>query len=213
MRILVICSLAMFTAGELCAGSLDAHVDSLYRQALAQVGKVPPEKCITAFEQALRVQWEFAPAHFEIAKQYMEMNTPVTRQSARNALNEAIRLDPENNDYRMALGELLSMQGFTFNADRQFRKLVEDDTRNAEAAYWAGFFAVQEYLALVDKKGIVFFDKYSNPQTFYWKTFAEQALGRAKKYLNQSIEAVPDFIGAYNMLARRCLRPPRRVVA
>ena len=81
------------------------------------------------------------------------MNTPLTRQSARKALNEAMRIDPANKDYQMTLGELLSRQGFRWHAVRHYEKLAQAEPENAEAAYWAGYFAVQEYLALIDKEG------------------------------------------------------------
>ena len=165
----------------------------------------------------MKFNWKFAPAHYEIAKLYMELNTPLTRQSARKALDEAMRLDPENRDYLMTLGELLSRQGFTFNAEKQYQeKNAELESGNAEGAYWAGYFAVQEYLALIDRVEFVRFDRFSmgtgnnrvtgNMQyesigkVFYWKTFARQALERARTYLTQSIDADPEFRGAYNLL-------------
>ena len=216
MRLPLFSLIVLMAAGVSHAGTKDARRDSLYREALAQVGRVPPEASIKAFEQVLKLYWKFAPAHYEIAKQYMEMNTPLTRQSARNALNEAMRLDPENKDYQLTLGELLSRQGFTYNADREYRNLAAADSGNAEAAYWAGYFAVQEYLALIDRVGFVRFDRYSmgtenyngigNMQyesigkLFYWKTFAKQTLERARAYLTQSIDADSEFRGAYNLL-------------
>ena len=216
MRQIVICMLTLLVAGELHGTTKDARVDSLYREALAQVGQVPPKVSINAFEHVLKLDWKFAPAHYQIAKLYINMNTPLTRQSARKALDEAMRLDPENADYQLTLGELLNRQGFTFNAERQYRKIAEVDSGNAEGAYWAGFFAVQEYLALIDKVEFVRFDRYSmgtdnydgigNMQyesigkLFYWKTFSKHALERAKKYLRQSIEADPEFRGAYNLI-------------
>ena len=128
MRHLLVSMLMFLSASEVLALSKSAQMDSLFRNALAQVGQVSPEVSIKAFEKVLKEDWEFAPAHYQIAKLYIEMNTPLTRQSARNALNEAMRLDPENNDYQMTLGELLSRQGFTFNAERHYRKLAEVDT-------------------------------------------------------------------------------------
>lgn len=206
----------MMAAGVSGAGTNDARRDSLYREAVARVGQVQPKASIEAFEQVLKRDWKFAPAHYEIAKLYMELNTPLTRQSARRALDEAMRLDPENKDYHLTLGELLSRQGFTYNADREYRNLAEADSGSTEAAYWAGFFAVQEYLALIDKVEFSRFDRSSmgsgnydvtgNMQyesigkVFYWKTFAMQSLERARGYLTQSIDADPEFRGAYNLL-------------
>ena len=216
MRHLLFFVIVLLAVGALHAGTNDARRDSLYREALSNVDKVPPDVSIEAFEQVLKLNWKFAPAHFEIAKQYMELNTPLTRQSARKALDEAMRFDPENKDYQMTLGELLSSQGFTFNAEKQYQKMAEVDSGNAEGAYWAGYFAVQEYLALIDRVEFVRFDRFSmgtannrvtgNMQyesigkVFYWKTFARQALERARTYLTQSIDADPEFRGAYNLL-------------
>lgn len=216
MSSLVAMAMVLLATGDVRADTSDARRDSLYRDALAQVGKVRPEASIEAFEQVLKRDWKFAPAHYEIAKLYMEMNTPLTRQSARKALDEAMRLVPENNDYHLTLGELLSRQGFTYNADREYQTLAAADSGSAEAAYLAGYFAVQEYLALIDKVEFVRFDRYSmgtgnydgigNMQyesigkAFYWKTFAMQSLKRARRFLNQSVEADPEFRGAYNLL-------------
>ena len=200
MRHLVAFMLVVLATSHALALTKPVRVDSLYREALAHVGQVPPEVSIEALEQVLKLEWHYAPAHYEIAKRYMEMNTPLTRQSARKALDEALRLDPENTDYQMALGELLSRQGFSFNAERQYRKLSTDDTGNAEAAYWAGYYAVQEYLALIDKKQFVRLDKDGSGVMYYWKTFAENAKKRAEKSLRRSIEADPGFRSAYNLL-------------
>ena len=200
MRHIVAFMLVVLATSQALALTELAPVDSLYRRAMTQVGRVPPKVSINAFEQVLKLYWEFAPAHYQIAKQHMEMNTPVARQSARNALNEAIRIDPANNEYQMTMGELLSRQGFTYNAERRFQDVAEVYTGNAESAYWAGFFAVQEYLALIDKKEFATFDKYGHVHVFYWKAFATKALERARKFLKQSIEADPEFRGAYNML-------------
>ena len=200
MRHIVVFMIVLLAAGEVLAVTKHARMDSLFREALARVGHVPPKVSVKAFEDVLKLDWKFAPAHYQIAKQYMEMNTPLARQSARKALDEAIRLDPENTDYQMTMGELFSRQGFSFNAERQYRRLSTVDTRNAEAAFWAGFYAVQEYLALIDKKQFVRLDKDGSSVMYYWKTFADQAQERAEKFLRQSIEADPGFRSAYNLL-------------
>ncbi|MCY3764684.1 MAG: GWxTD domain-containing protein [Gemmatimonadetes bacterium] len=200
MRHIILAVFLLLSASEALASTNSARMESLFREASAQVGKVPPEVSIKAFEEVLKLDWRFAPAHYEIAKQYLEMNTPLTRQSARKALDEALRLDPENTDYVMTLGELLSKQGFTFNAERLYRELSTEDVGNAEAAYWEGFYAVQEYLALIDKKQFVRLDKDDRGAIYYWETFAGKARERAERLLQKSIKADPDLKGAYNLL-------------
>ncbi len=183
---LVVMAVVLLATAESRAGTNDARRDSLYREALAQVGKVHPKASIEAFEQVLKFNWKFAPAHYEIAKLFMEMNTPLTRQSARKALDEAMRLDPENKDYQLTLGELLSRQGFWWHAVRQYEKLIVAEPDNAEAAYWAGYFAVQEYLSYIDDDS--------------WNHLAERDLDRAKSHFRTGIDADPGFRGTYNLL-------------
>ena len=186
MRQIIVLIVTLLATGEVRADTRDARVDSLYREALAQVGHVPPKTSIKAFEQALKVNWNFAPAHYQIAKLYINMNTPLTRQSARKALDEAMRLDPDNQDYQLTLGELLSRQGFWWHAVRHYEKLLEAEPENAEAAYWAGYFAVQDYLSYIDND--------------HWNHLAERDLDRAKTHFRRGIDADPGFRGTYNLL-------------
>ena len=200
MRQIIVLIVTLLATGEVRADTRDARVDSLYREALAQVDQVPPKVSINAFEQVLKLDWKFAPAHYQIAKLYINMNTPLTRQSARKALNEAMRLDPENADYQFTLGELLNRQGFRWHAVRHYEKLVQAEPENAEAAYWSGYFAVQDYLRYIDRKDpFIFIDKNLG-RMFYWKHFAEQDLKRARTHFQQSIEADPGFRDAYYQL-------------
>ena len=195
MRHLVVLALVMLTAGEVRAGVKDARTDSLYREAMAQVGEVSAEVSIKAFEDALKLDWEFAPAHYEIARLYMEMNTPLTRQSARKALKQAMRLDPENTHYQMTLGELLGKQGFWWHAVRHYEKLADTEPENAEASYWAGYYAAQDYLRYIDRQDpFIYIDKNLG-RMFYWKNFALQDLERAK--------ALPEVVELHERRAHR----------
>ncbi len=183
---LVVLAMVLLATAEVSAGTNDARRDSLYREALANVGQVHPKASIKAFEQVLKLDWKFTPAHYEIAKLYMELNTPLTRQSARKALDEAMRIDPENKDYQMTLGELLSRQGFLWHAVRHYEKLLKVEPENAEAAYWAGYFAVQDYLSYLDNDS--------------WNHLADRDLNLAKSHFRRGIDADPDFRGTYNLL-------------
>ena len=200
MRHLVVLILTFLFASEALALSKSARMDSLFREATAQVGQVPPTMSIRSFERVLKLHWKYAPAHYQIAKLYMEMNTPLTRQSARKALKQAMRLDPANKDYQMTLGELLGKQGFWWHAVRHYEELTQTEPDNTEAAYWSGYFAVQDYLRYIDRQDpFIFIDKDLG-RMFYWKHLAEQDLKRARAYFQQSLEADPSFRDAYNQL-------------
>ncbi|MCY3766471.1 MAG: GWxTD domain-containing protein [Gemmatimonadetes bacterium] len=178
--------ITLMAAGVSSAGTIDARRDSLYRETLAKVGKVPPEASIEAFERVLKFNWKFAPAHHEIAKRYIELNTPLTRQSARKALDEAMRLDPANGDYQVTLGELLTRQGFSWHAVRHYEKLLQAEPNNAEAAYWSGYYAFKDYLRYRDSD--------------IWGLDAARDLERAEIRIRQSVDADPIYRDAYRLL-------------
>ena len=200
MRHLVVLVLVMLPAGEGQAGSKDARIDSLYREAMARVGQVPPQVSVESFERVLKLDWEFAPAHYEIARLYMDMNSPLTRQSARKALKQAMRLDPENTDYQMTLGELFSRQGFWWHAVRHYEKLAETEPENAEASYWSGYYAAQDYLRYIDRQDPFIYVDKDLGRMFYWKNFAMQDLERARTHFHQSIDSDPGLRGPYYQL-------------
>ena len=140
-----------FAFTTVLAGSKPQHADSLYQTAMERVGIVSAKESIKAFRRVLRADRDFAPAHYEIAKLYMSLDTPMDRQSARNALNIAIRLDPGNGDYQLKLGELLGKQGLWLKAERHYEKVCETHPeRLAEAAYRVGFFSMQAFLKYIN---------------------------------------------------------------
>ena len=124
--------------------------DRLYETALEQVGRVTVEQSLKAFRDVLKADRDFAPAHYEIAKLYMSLDTPMDRQSARNALDAAIRLEPRNGDYQMTLGELLGNQGLWLNAEEHYERICETHPeKRAQAAYMVGFFAMHAFFKYI----------------------------------------------------------------
>ena len=200
MRHIVVSMIVLLAAGEVLAMTRHARMDSPFREALARVGHVPPKVSVVAFEDVLKLDWEFAPAHYQIAKQFMEINTPLTRQSARKALNIAIRLDPGNGDYQLKLGELLGEQGFWLNAELLYEKLYEThpETR-AEAAYMVGHYAMQAFLKYIDMEHIDIIDGEEGPSyhLFRWEEFGAGDREKALAFLTKSIDADPGLREAY----------------
>ena len=76
-----------------------ARADSLCQEALAQIGREPVDSCIKSFRGVLRVNRDFAPAYYQIAKLHMRSNSPTGRMQAEKMLKRAIRLDPENREF------------------------------------------------------------------------------------------------------------------
>ncbi|MSS72839.1 MAG: tetratricopeptide repeat protein [Candidatus Latescibacteria bacterium] len=120
--------------------------DSLYRAALEQVGQAPVQESLTAFRRVLKADWNYAPAHFEMAKLYMALKTPLDRQSAGEALQEALRLDPENVDYQLLQGQLMEDQRAWSEAARQYEKVLKTHPKSAKAACGVGNYYLKEFL-------------------------------------------------------------------
>lgn len=135
----MLCLLFSFTT-PISAG-LKQVAETLYESALEQVGSVSVEESVESLRRVLKADPDHAPAHYEMAKLYMSLETPMGRQSARKSLDAAIRLDPGNGDYQMALGELLGKQGLWTNAEGHYEKIYENfPEHRAQAAYMVGFF-------------------------------------------------------------------------
>ena len=54
MRQIIVLIVTLLATGEVRADTRDARLDSLYREALAQVGQVNPKESIKAFERVLK---------------------------------------------------------------------------------------------------------------------------------------------------------------
>ena len=87
------CNRIAFSASEfLCfvlffttpiAGAKTHSADSLYQTALARVGSVTLEESLDAFGDVLKLDRDHAPAHYETARLYMSIDTPLGRHRVR----------------------------------------------------------------------------------------------------------------------------------
>ncbi|MDE3258736.1 MAG: GWxTD domain-containing protein [Gemmatimonadota bacterium] len=188
-------------AAPIYAGDTEL-AERLYETAVEHVGRVSAKESIKAFRRVLRADTDFAPAHYEIAKLYMSLDTPMDRQSARNALDEAIRLDPGNGDYQLKFGELLGKQGLWLNAERHYEKIYETHPeKRAQAAYMAGFFAMQAFFKYIDMEHIdIVPGAMGGPPTYHlfrWEKFGSSDREKALTFLTRSIDADPGYREAY----------------
>ncbi len=189
-----------FSFGTPIAASKRHYADSLYQTAMARVGRVTAKESLEGFREVLKVDWHHAPAHCEMARLYMSMDTPLGRQSARKSLGEAIRLDPGNGDYQLMLGEILGKQGLWLNAERHYEVICETHPeKRAQAAYMVGFFAMQAFFKYIDMEHIDILGGPGGPtyRLFRWEKYGAHAREKALKFLIESIEADPGFQDAY----------------
>ena len=200
-----------FVVVALClGGSIEASVeresaDSLYQAAVEQIGRVPVKEGIRAFRRVLKADPKYAPAHHEIARLYMVLNTPIYRSQARFALDRAIRLDPQSVTYQQTLGDLLWAQEYWDNAAEQYKKVLKVHPEQAEAAYKVGWHALMNFMKYKDMEHLDVIHAVksvggTSHHMFHWKQSAKENYDKAIAYLNQSIEAAPRFRDAYYRL-------------
>ena len=162
-----------------------ATAERLFQEALEQIEHVPVEESIRAFRQVLKEDRHYALAHAQLAKLYMRQGNPRDSRRARRAIDEAIRLSPDETEYQLILGDLLWAQGFRYNADRQYHRVLQADFDNALAVLNIGRRALKEFV------------KYRHMSIGGNQLFARQDQERAAHYLERSIQLDPALKEAY----------------
>ena len=174
-------ALSCTLGAEIRASTVFSKADSLFLLALH-------EGSADAFQRVLKADPNYAPAHHELAKLYLSLDTPSDRKRAEGAIRNAIRLDPDNEQYQRAFGEILWSQGFRRDAERKYREVLKANPNNAAAAYYLGYLALKRFL------------KYQHMEMLGKEIFPEEERKKAENYLTQSIQADPTFRNAYYQL-------------
>ena len=204
--------LGFFLAAPIAAGKKQV-ADGLYETAMEHVGIVTAKESIKAFRRVLRADRDFAPAHYEIAKLYLSLDTPMDRESAMKAVKEAILLDRDNVSYRLMKADILWAQGSWYNAVNEYKKVLKLDPKNAKAAYMIGHHGIKNFMKYNDKfmmNGISGFSRREHTRTRHsWSFFGIEELDEAVRYLKACIEADPQFKDAYFQLGLACYEANR----
>jgi GWxTD domain-containing protein len=174
-----------------------SEADILFDQALALGDDVSVDDRLDAFRKVLRTDRTYAPAHHALAKLYMIKNTPTHRQWAQRALREAMRLDPDHVTYNVTMGDLMWAQGFWFNAEQQYEKVLKIEPQNAHAAYKIGQHKLINALKYSDMSYLDQTNSGGDSHWGEWKKWSEKDRVSAKAYLKQSIASDPTYRDAY----------------
>lgn len=188
-----------------CAGlprgvQANESVETLYEFILKKEGAVysksekkvfhgQVQDVIQYYRKCVDEAYDDAEMHYRLARMYMVLNTVNSRQRAKRALMEAVRLDKNNVAYQLALGKLLWSQMFWYNGNAHYEQLVDafpnDLQAKAQAHYWMGFYALHGFLAYQDRLIM------GNEE------FAETDRLRAIDAFKKSIAADPNFRDPY----------------
>jgi GWxTD domain-containing protein len=194
MRTLLWVLVALWMHGTMsqayCAGPTPDHADSVRQVALEQSGGACLDDRIRALRQQVIQSPDSASVHCELGRLYGQRHTQEGRDLARKAFRNAIRLDPGNVEYALAYAQVQLAQGYTDNAEREFKKVAETFPRSAEAAYWAGCLALERVLEL------------GGPGVAYRRSgeYFREDLARALGCLRRSADLDPDYRPAYYRL-------------
>jgi GWxTD domain-containing protein len=72
-------------------------------------------------------------SHFLLGEIYRQKDTIIYRRLSATSLKQAVRKNPDNPEYRYSLGLTYQKQGFSGNALRQFKKVIELDPQHTQA--------------------------------------------------------------------------------
>ena len=180
--------LCVFLFPQLLWGLEDQQVlDVAYDQLdLASLSKQTRRQAIKDF---IRAHPKYAQAHYDLYRVLIEDNTPEAYQDAHRALKQALRLEPENITYMVALGNLLWIQDKHALAVNEYKKVLERSPNESAALVGIGRFHLKEFL------------KYRDLNIDGNKQFAGKDLQEAVTYFHSAIEAHPSYREAYLHLA------------
>ena len=185
-----------------CSGAFASENDlktaeERFQIAIEGLGRVSAEESLRALKDVLAADEDHVPAHVEIARLHMSTNTPHARSNAEKFLRRAIRLDPENGENQVLLGDLMWTQGFLSNAKRQYEEVLARDPRNARAAFGLGVYYVKDFMKywnMIDMEG------NNHSVMLEWRHFAREYRDLAIRNLTQCIRYDPGFKDAYYQL-------------
>ena len=154
------------------------HLESLSKQSRLQ-----------AIRDFIRAHPKYAQAHYDLHKVLIEDHTPEAYQDAHRALKQALRLEPKNITYMIALGDFFSIQDKHALALGQYKKVLKRSPNEPAALVGIGRFHLGEFL------------KYRDLNIDGNKEFARKDFQEAVRYFNSAIEAHPGYREAYLHLA------------
>ena len=140
---------------------------------------------LQAIRDFIRAHPKYAQAHYDLHKVLIEDHTSEAYQDAHRALKQALRLEPKNITYMIALGDFFSMQDKHALALSQYKKVLKHSPNEPAALVGIGRFHLGEFL------------KYRNLNIAGNKQFARRDFQEAVKYFYRAIEAHPGYREAY----------------
>ena len=170
--------------------------------ALAKQGKV--DEAINAAEQALKVQPDFAIAHYNLGNLYVQRGR---LELAQRHFEEALRLLPNYAEAHSNYGQLLAERGDLVSGIRHFQKAIALNPSVSRAHLNLGVALAKsarmdEAVASLQRAAALT-PKSAEPVYFLGSIYAAMnRFGEAEAAFNQALQLRPDFAPAHQSLAQ-----------
>ncbi|MDZ7375846.1 MAG: tetratricopeptide repeat protein [candidate division KSB1 bacterium] len=171
--------------------------EQYYQQALVSFNQGNEAQAITQLKTAIKLCPKFAKAHNQLALIYMNKGTVEGRFKATTELEQAIKLEPGNIEFRLNEALLNLKKGFSGIAAKNFERILELDPRNYMAYYHLAQIKEAEALRY---KNMISVDEASNV-IIPMSSFAERAKELAIHYYQKAISIQPKSPEPYYRLA------------
>ncbi len=177
----------------------ETTIDTLFQNAMEQVGQVSRKESIKAFEEIISKDRDYAPTYNELAKLHLLDHSVNGRQHAMQMIRQAIALDPANVEYRLTRGKILWHQDFRSRALNQFKDMTKKHPQNTVVLNSIGMFLVYDFLSQKDRRAPLkemdmgsrvphYKTMAMKPRIKDFKTFAQESKQEAIQVLRKSIQ-------------------------
>lgn len=168
-----------------------------YQQAISFYEKGDRDSAISYLKKAISLNRKHAKAYNQLALVYMDDGTVHGRFKATFEMETALKLDPDNLEFRYNYAMLNLKKGLTFEAKRQFKKIID-----ADPFHYLSYFQ----LAAMEEENVMHYkDMISIDPTLdgiiYMQSFASEAQQKAADFYKHAISANPRFGDVYYRLA------------
>lgn len=168
-----------------------------YHQAVTFYENGKRDSAISHLKKSISLNRKHAKAYNQLALIYMDEGTVHGRFKATFEMERALKLEPDNLQFRYNYALLNLKKGLTFEAKRQFSKILEADPYHAMCYFHLA--SLEEENAM-HYKNMISIDPTMDGIIFM-QSFAKEAQQKAANYYKQAISANPKFSDVYYRLA------------
>lgn len=175
----------------------DSEAEKSYMQALSHLQNGENDQAIKQLKTALKFNRKLAKAYHQLALIYMAEGTVHGRFKATIEMANARKLEPKNVEFLFNDAILNLKKGFTYNAERQFKRIIELEPSNDQAYFQLAQLKEDDMLHYQDMISV----EPGSDGIIFMQSFAEELKEKAADSYKEVIAINPSFADAYYRLA------------